>query len=620
MLGFYRFAYCILVLAWFVIPVPVFFAQSTGSVTGVVQDSSGGNVPGTNITLRNLETNLEYPTVSTESGTFSFPSLLAGNYELKVTSPGFKPEVSAVSVHAGVSTPVRIGLELAGVPGQVEVLADGQQLINTASTELTALVDRRQMRDLPSAGRDALSLLRLQAGVALASGTDIITASIHGLRPNMVNITQDGVNVQDNPSRNVLFAIGAHNLDDIAEFRVVAGTIHSDSGTGAAQINMVTPSGSNEFHGSLFEFHRNKVLNANSFFSNQNKTPRPAQIENKFGGRAGGPLTIPNVYNGRNRTFFFTSIEFSRLPYQVTRDRTVWTQDARDGVFKYKDASGNVRQVNLLQIAPVHKSINPITKDLLDQTPPPNIGGFGDGLNTAGYRFLSKQMTSGERITGRVDHKLKESASGRVHQLEVVVNHRRRLSRPDAILNDRDPAFDDGLGLNLEGRGLVTAVAIHSSLGPHTYNEVRWGMHRAPVTFAREADDPLGQIIAFPPGTGNSPQEPTLQTSRRNAPVYHLIDNFSLVRDKHLFKWGIEVRSTSESQWSLNGADSVGTIPRINLGANAVNPSGLAQEMFPGLSDTSVLTTAESHYALLVGLLNNAKQSFNVANLDKTPA
>src|SRR5215471_9182704 len=95
------FTFYIFVLALFVKPTPVFFAQSTGSVSGVVQDSSGGNVPGTNITLRHLETNLEYQTVSTESGTFSFPSLLVGNYELKVTSPGFRQAVSPVTVHAG---------------------------------------------------------------------------------------------------------------------------------------------------------------------------------------------------------------------------------------------------------------------------------------------------------------------------------------------------------------------------------------------------------------------------------------------------------------------------------------------------------------------------------------
>src|SRR5262245_3008681 len=109
--------------------VLAFLAQSTGSVSGVVQDSSGGNVPGTNITLRHPETNLEYQTVSTESGTFSFPSLLVGNYELKVTSPGFRQAVSPVTVHAGLSTPVKMGLEPVSVPGQVTVLADGQQLI-----------------------------------------------------------------------------------------------------------------------------------------------------------------------------------------------------------------------------------------------------------------------------------------------------------------------------------------------------------------------------------------------------------------------------------------------------------------------------------------------------------
>jgi hypothetical protein len=271
------------------------FAQSTGSLSGIVQDPDSGNVPGADIIVRNLETNREYETVSSESGTFSFPSLLLGNYELTAAAQGFRPVVlPGVTVHADLIAPVKITLQLAGVVEQVTVRAEGQQVINTVSPELTALVDSRQMRNLPSAARDAISLLRLQPGIAVASGTDIFTGSIHGLRGNLVNITQDGVNIQDNASRS-MFTIGRQTLDDIAEFTVATGTIHSDSGTGAAQVSMVTPSGSNELHGSLFEFHRNKALNANSFFNNQSGTPKPAQIENRFGGRAGGPLMIPNI-------------------------------------------------------------------------------------------------------------------------------------------------------------------------------------------------------------------------------------------------------------------------------------------------------------------------------------
>jgi hypothetical protein len=414
-----------------------------------------------------------------------------------------------------------------------------------------------------------------------------------------------------------MFTIGRQNPDDIAELTIATGTIHSDSGTGAAQVSMVTPSGSNEFHGSLFEFHRNKVLNANSFFNNQSGTPKPAQIENRFGGRAGGPLMIPHVYDGRNRTFFFTAIEVTRLPDQTTRNRTVWTQDARSGIFKYRDAGRNVKQLNLLQISPVYP-INPITKELLDQTPFPNNGDLGDGLNTGGYRFLSKQMTKGQRISGRVDHKLGESASGRVHQLEVVISDRRVLNRPD-IINNGDAAFPGGQPRYREGHALLAAIAVHSTLGPRTYNEVRWGMHRPPVWFARESEDPRGRIIGFPPGAGNSPQEPTTQTSHFHTPVYQLTDNFSLVRDKHLFKWGISAQSTSSAQWSLDGPESVGTTPRINLGSNELNPDGLFQEMFPGIS-ASDFVTAQSHYALLVGLLKDARQTFNVANLDKNAA
>jgi hypothetical protein len=429
----------------------------------------------------------------------------------------------------------------------------------------------------------------------------------------------------DLPIRSQLH-IGRQNLDDVAEFTVAAGTIHSDSGTGAAQVSMVTPSGSNEFHGSLFEFHRNKVFNANLFFNNQNATPKPAQIENRFGGRIGGPLTIPNVYDGRNRTFFFTAIEVSRQPDQYPRERTVWMQDARAGIFKYRDASGDERQVNLLDIAPVFKSINPITKDLLDQTPLPNTGNLGDGRNTGGYRFLSKQTTKGQRASGRIDHKLAESGSGRVHQLEVVMSHRRLLNWPDIFRLDAsqngDPAFPGGQALRyFDGRGLLAAVAVHSTFGPHTSNELRWGMHRPPALFARQSEDPRRWIIPFPPGTGNSPQEPTAETSYRHSPVYQLTDNFSLVRDKHLFKWGIEVRSVSASQWSLDGPESVPTTPRINLGSTEENPDGLLQGNFPGgLSNLSDFDTARGHYALLVGLLNNARQTFNVANLDKTPA
>ena len=157
----------------------------------------------------------------------------------------------------------------------------------------------------------------------------------------------------------------------------------------------------------------------------------------------GGPIVIPNVYSGRDRTFFFAAIEVSREPREAERERTVWTPDARNGIFKYVGANGNVEQVNLLQIAPNFKTINPITSDLLNQTPLPNSGNVGDGRNTQGYRFLSKAMNKGQRVAVRVDHKLSERALGGQHWLEIVVTDRRVLNRPDVGRN-LDAAFPDG--------------------------------------------------------------------------------------------------------------------------------------------------------------------------------
>src|SRR6185436_5138644 len=187
--------------------------------------------------------------------------------------------------------------------------------------------------------------LRLQAGVAVPSGIDHLAGLIHGLRGNMTNITRDGINIQDNIQRGSLFAIGRPTLDEIAEVSIALGTINPESGTGAAQVKMVTRSGANEFHGSLFEYHRNTALDANSFFNNQSRISKAAQIENRFGGSVGGPIVIPNIYTGRDRTFFFAAIEVSREPGQATRERTVWTQDARNGFFKYVGANGNLEQV-----------------------------------------------------------------------------------------------------------------------------------------------------------------------------------------------------------------------------------------------------------------------------------
>jgi hypothetical protein len=251
-------------------------AQSTGSISGQVQDPTKALIPGAEITARNVSTNQTYQTLTNELGTFDFPSVQIGDYEITVRFAGFRTAVvPRVAVNVGIKSSVSIALEIGGATETVSVIEEAQQSINTVSAELTNVIERRQLLDLPMAGRNPLNLARLQAGVAVPSGTNERNGSINGLRGNMTNLTQDGINIQDNTTRgDALFSQASGTLENTAEVSITVGTISSDSGTGAAQVKLVTPSGTNEFHGSLFEFHRNRALNANTFFNNQSGTPR----------------------------------------------------------------------------------------------------------------------------------------------------------------------------------------------------------------------------------------------------------------------------------------------------------------------------------------------------------
>src|SRR5262249_45372411 len=231
--------------------------------------------------------------------------------------------------------------------------------------------------------------------------------------------------------------------------------------------------------------------------NNQTHTAKPFQIQNQFGGRLGGPVVIPHLYDGHDRTFFFTALELQRVPSSTTRNRTVFTDDARRGIFKYRDTAGAVQQVNLLQIAPTTLSLNPITQDLLAQTPTPANFDVGDGLNTGGYKFLSHEMDKSYRFTLRIDHKLAEHALGGQHNLEVVINRHKFLNTPD-VFNNGDAAFPGGISKIIDYRRFILATALHSTFGPHVYNELRGGMISAPVWFARIAPDPRGVVMAFP--------------------------------------------------------------------------------------------------------------------------
>ena len=230
---------------------------TTGSVTGTVTDPQGAVVSGAIVTAVNTATGAERSATANDSGTFDIQALQPGTYSVSVESKGFKKAVSrGIIVSVNVSTQVTIQMEI-GLESQIVTVSAGQAVINSDSPTLTNVINTRQVVDLPLGNRNPVELAGLQAGIAV-QGTDVRGASVSGLRQTAVNLTQDGINAMDNfVKTSSFFAITTPSLNSTAEFSVTTGTVASDSGRGAAQVNLVTKGGTNDFHGGAFGIHGN---------------------------------------------------------------------------------------------------------------------------------------------------------------------------------------------------------------------------------------------------------------------------------------------------------------------------------------------------------------------------
>lgn len=600
------------------------FSQvTTGSLTGTVTDPTDAVIVGAAVTAVNNLTGADFHTTTNSRGVYVFPNLPLGKYTVTVETAGFaKAELTNIMIEVATQSRADAKLEIARTAGQVTVVEEGQQVVNTVSAELNTVVARRQILDLPLPTRNPIDLARLQAGVAVQSGTNARTAVINGLRGNLTNITQDGVNVQDNFVRtDSLFALSAPTVENTGEFSVAIGTINADSGTGAVQVRIVTPSGTNEIHGSVFEFMRRNWLNANSFFNNLSGIPRDFQKQDRFGVRAGGPFYIPKVYDGRNKTFWFFAYEGFREPFSATRNRTVFTQQAKQGIFQYLGSNGQLQSVNLLSIAPSTspKSLNALTQSMLAIQPPPNNTLVGDGFNTAGYQYQVNGSDPSDRWTLRVDQKLTEKALGGQHNLSFVINRGSFLLRPDTF-NAIEAPFPGGIDAYQSSKRTQLSTAITSVFGARATNEFRFGMQRAPVGFILDQSVPRGFLVNFPFGasaTTRISQTPdnTFVSQGRTAPVYAFVDNFNYVKGTHNMKMGFEIRSSSG-----NDFNDVGIFNTVALGTNPNNPDGLLIGSFPnlpaGAAGNTIFSNARAVYQTVAGLINNVAQTFNVSSFD----
>src|SRR5262249_26420314 len=304
--------YCLCILLLTIVSIawtPSLLAQSagTGALTGTVRDASGGVVPGVTVTLTSADTNSSRTTLTTEDGTYRFSLLPPGVYGAKFTIPGFKTsEVSSVTVRVTETQVLDKALEVGAQSDQVTVETQ-TEVLQTATSTLGATVGGTTVTQLPLSTRNYTQILALSAGAnttannATAFGKGTQNMSVNGNDPGQNNFQMDGVNVTNFANSGSagdagLYAgIGIPSPDALQEFKVQTSTYDASYGRNpGANVNVVTKSGTNQFHGTAFEYLRDSIFNANSFFYNRDNrasaTTRQILNQNQFGGVLGGPV------------------------------------------------------------------------------------------------------------------------------------------------------------------------------------------------------------------------------------------------------------------------------------------------------------------------------------------
>jgi hypothetical protein len=315
------------VLACSVLLCAVMCAQTgVGQIQGTVSDSTGAVIPNASVSLEHAQTDIKFQTTTNAAGFYVFPSLQTGDYVISISVPGMQRWQGKAVLAAGQRGVIDAQLEIAKSTDQITVAGDVTPLLSTTSPTVATIVERARIEQLPLNGRSIQTLLQIAVPGLEGSSSQ---PKVYGLRDSAMDLVQDGVNLQD---RNT-GAIQSRppGLDTIEEFRVETSVSSAKLNRPASAI-MITRAGTNDFHGALFETGRNSGFGV-ARQRQDTFTKAPHLVRNEFGASAGGPVTIPGLYRGKNRTFLFAAWEEMRNRQASTTTSAVWTEAMRRGDF-----------------------------------------------------------------------------------------------------------------------------------------------------------------------------------------------------------------------------------------------------------------------------------------------
>ncbi len=517
---------------------------STTSVRGTVTDPNGAVVPGAAVTLTSPATGVTRNGVTNAQGVYQFLQLPPGTYNITASARGFA-DAQAQNVRLLVNSPgtINLSLPVAQAKTTVEVTSE-TPLVNTQDASLGNAFNTIQIENLPFEGRDPVGILSLQPGVTFVGNNvdqsyDSRGGSVNGARSDQTNVTLDGVDDND-PNAGFAFQGALRStLDSLQEFRVTTSNANAEAGrSSGAQVALVTKSGTNAVHGSVYEVNRNTATSANDWFNKQAQLRsglpnRPGQlIRNTFGADLGGPLI-------KNRLFFFLNYEGQRTRESTQVTRTVPSAELRQGIMRYVDANGNVQTLTPAQFAsmdpactaagtcPLGPGANPAVLQVLNTYPLPNTTtGAGDGLDFQGFTFAAATPSKLDTYIAKLDFN-----ASNAHRLFLRGN----------LQNDHFTAADAGSAPQFPGQpssqvnrnnNKGVAAGWTWTLSNTLLNNLRYGYTRIGLGFAGLQTAPH---VIF-----RGLDDPTAFTPTRTiiVPVHNIVDDVSWTKGAHTFQFG----------------------------------------------------------------------------------
>ena len=589
-------------LFFVLLTLPALASPGASSWTGTLRDAAGNPIAEGVLELRSSSGRNQYSVRSSAAGSFAFPAIAAGKYELSITSGGvsFK-SANQVEIRDGVARTE--GLQLSSPDKGLVLISIGvggagteQEIGPVPQASGGEHLSKDEVSGLPLNSRDFSKLLLLAAGTMTdANGAANFTQqfAVNGQRGSATVFAIDGADTTDPEMGGATFS--NFNVDAIQEVQSNSGVMPAEIGHGGASFtNVVTRSGTKDLHGSVFEFLRNASLDARNYFDHVGLDHRriPPFIRNEFGGTIGGPVTLPGVHN--DRTFFFGEYQGFRQILGTTQVFPVPTTDERLGIDTTTYPKTATSPGDTLSV-PIAPAIQPV----LDRYPLPNDPAGSFGAHT--YSASSKVTTRTDQFSIRIDHRSSDKAQLLTRFSLNQVN--------GPVTNPDQTAIDPSFAIQFYDHQRSAGVTYTRTIGSHLTSQTSLGYIRSTPFFP--AANHTQPAIGFGDGLYQSFGAPAGSIFGSYSNLYQLKQDLAWLRGNHSFKWGVEIRVNRDSTifgTAPNGAYSFG-------GGTAYAPYDI-----PSASGLHDIKKGDPLPDSLTGLLTATPYSYNISALsDNTP-